>query len=466
MLKHLLSALPPASRTRNGIRYVAALFLLLFGANASFGQNAEPLPIFCGNEVFDHIVKNQYPELHQTFQATFDECQSRQFSAADRSPATIRVVVHVVWKNPEENLADSIILNQIAGLNEDYNRTNADTANLRDIFQPVAGNPQVTFELAEIVRVQTAANFQLNVLSGDLMANLKTTSQGGSNAWDPNQYLNIWVCKIQPITILGIPLGQVLGFAFPPNNLSNWPADSGAPTLGQDGVVLDFRTVGRNNPNPIANPNGGGNLTIRGRTATHEVGHYLGLRHIWGDGGLFGPNDCNQSDGIDDTPFANAQSAFDCNKTRNTCNKVEPHYGMDMPDLVENYMDYSSETCMNMFTQGQAAHIQSVLAGPRKGLVQTSSAPGWASEQATPTLFPNPARSGRVWLEIPATWQPRSVEIVGADGRLVQRIQLTDTAGTQERRLALETSGLQAGWYAVRVQTNTRVWVQQLLLLP
>jgi len=434
---------------------------LLFVANFAFGQTNAPLPILCGNEVFDHILKNRYPELRQAFQAGFEENLNRPPAAGDRSPKTIRVVVHVVWNNPEENLADSIILNQIAVLNEDYNRQNADTANLRPAFQPVAGNPQVSFELAEIVRVQTSALFELDLFGTSVFANLKTTAEGGSDARDPNKYLNIWICKIQPIAFGGITIGQVLGLAFPPNNLGHWPPDTGAPTPEQDGVVLDFRVIGRNNPNLIAIPGGTGNLVVRGRTATHEVGHYLGLRHIWGDGGILGqPNDCNQSDGIDDTPFANAQSAFDCDKTRNTCPNVEPFYNSDMPDLVENYMDYSSEACMNMFTQGQAGMIQNVLDGPRKSLVQTSSSPAPLAEGTLPILFPNPARAGRTWLSLPAGWQPRAIDLFGPEGRIVRSVPVSDPSG----QLALDTGNLPAGWYAVRVQTADRVWVERLLI--
>lgn len=441
------------------------LLPLLFAVTLAFGQNNAPLPILCGNEVLDHILKNRYPELHSAFQAGFEENLNRPPVAGDRSPKTIRVVVHVVWKNPEENLHDSIILNQIAVLNEDYNRLNADTANLRPAFLPAAGNPQVTFELAETKRVQTSALFELDLFGSSILANLKTGSEGGSDARDPNQYLNIWICKIQPITFGGVTVGQILGLAFPPNNLGHWPPDTGAPTPEQDGVVLDYRVVGRNNPNPIAMPDGTGNLVVRGRTATHEVGHYLGLRHIWGDGGVLGlPNDCNQSDGIDDTPFANAQSAFDCDKTRNTCSKIEPFYSTDMPDLIENYMDYSSEACMNMFTQGQASLIQNVLDGPRKSLVQTSSSPVPVAEAALPVLFPNPARGGRTVLSLPAGLHPAAIELIGPDGRIVRRLPAAEFSGKTERQIALDTQPLSPGWYAVRVQMPDRVWVERLLV--
>jgi hypothetical protein len=426
------------------------------------GAQQNALPVFCGNEALNYIVQNQYPELHQAFQSSFDENLHRH-PVTDRSPVTIRVVVHVVWKNPEENLADSIILNQIDVLNEDYNRENPDTANLRPAFQTVAGNPQVRFELVEIVRVQTNTNFELDLTNNQILANLKKSSQGGSDAWDPTAYLNIWICKIQPITFGGLTIGQILGFAFPPNNLNHWPANSSAPSLDQDGVALDFRIIGRNNPNTVQIPGGTGNLTVRGRTATHEVGHYLGLRHIWGDGGILGlPNDCNQSDGMDDTPFASAQSPFDCDKNRNSCSKVETFYGMDMPDLVENYMDYSSEACMNMFTQNQAAMIQSVLAGPRNGLLQVSADNTPELADAQPQLFPNPTRGG-AWLRIPANWNPRAIELFSLDGRLMQR--LPAPAAGAETQLAINTQNLLPGGYAVRVQTAGQVWVERLVVL-
>lgn len=438
------------------------LFAFLLMATFARAQNA-PLPVLCGNDAFDYILRHKYPDLHQAFQASFEENLKRAPAVSNRSPLTIRMVVHVVWKNPEENLADSIILSQIAVLNEDYNRENADTANLRPVFQPVAGNPQIKFELAEIVRVKTTGTFKLNLSTGDLMSNLKSGNQGGSDPWDPSAYLNLWICKIQPLSLGGIPLGQILGFAFPPNNLSHWPADSGAPTANQDGVALDFRVVGRNNPNTVEIPGGTGNLVVRGRTATHEIGHYLGLRHIWGDGGLLGlPNDCDQSDGIDDTPFANAQSAFDCDTSRNTCAQVEPFYGMDVPDLVENYMDYASESCMNMFTRGQVNMLQSVLAGPRSGLVQASSGTAQTAPEAQPKLYPNPTRES-VRLYIPADWPAiTAIDIAGVDGR-IQALPLPP--GTKGGQVDLDTRNWPAGWYVVRVQTANGVWTERLVVM-
>ncbi len=456
----------------SSFRFVGAFsFSLLWVApfSTSFAQYAQPMPVLCGQDIFLHIVREYHPDLHKAFDVAFENCRAdalrKDGAVQDRTVLTIPVVLHVVWKNPAENLHDSILFDQIAVLNEDYLRLNADTGNLRALFRPVAGNPQIRFEVDEIRRVQTTANFQLNLLTGDLMANLKNSAQGGSTAKDPSRYLNLWICRIQPISILGIPFGQILGFAFPPNNLPNWPANSGAPTPGQDGVVLDFRTVGRNNPNPMPNPSGtGGNLVIRGRTATHEVGHYLGLRHIWGDGGgLLSPtNDCNQSDGIDDTPFANAQSPFDCNPGRNSCVKVEPYYGTDMPDLVENYMDYSREDCMNMFTKGQVNHMRAVLQGPRKELVQSSNTP-WVAAQPNPLLYPNPASGGVFWLKVPAAWRFSHLSLFAADGRLVVERRL-EQDGQEDVRLVVEPAS--TGWHFVYLRKGANLWIERVFLQP
>ena len=234
-------------------------------------------------------------------------------------------------------------------------------------------------------------SIEIDLLSGNLIPEVKHTEDGGNDAWDTDSYMNIWVCHIQPITIGPIVLGQILGFAFPPNNLGNWPPDSGAPNPAEDGVVIDYRVFGPDNPYPLEIPGGTGNLVVKGRTPTHEVAHYLGLRHIWGDGGTFGPNDCDQSDGVDDTPFASSESAFDCDITKNTCTGIDDFYGLDMPDLVENYMDYASEDCMNMFTKGQVEIMRNVLTGPRSGLLETTAVLSPESERLTWTISPNPA---------------------------------------------------------------------------
>ncbi len=430
---------------------------LFFFLLCSLSARAQTPAILCGNDIFNNIVRTRHPELAAGFDATFEA--ARQAKAQPRSPLTINVVVHVVWKDAAENLSDDIIYDQIAVLNADYNRLNADTGNLRPQFQPVAGNADIHFNLAAIERVQTSQLFEVDVLGNSLLTELKHNSQGGSDAWDTEHYLNIWVCKIQPLAFGPLVLGQVLGFAFPPNDLSNWPADSGAPNADEDGVVIDYRAFGSNNPNPLEFP-GVGAITVKGRTPTHEVGHYLGLRHIWGDGGLLGPNDCAQSDGVDDTPFANAQSNFDCDITKNTCPQVEAFYGADMPDLIENYMDYASEDCMNMFTKGQVDLMRNVLTGPRSGLLDAVSTQQPELAAAGFRLSPNPA-NGRVRVDLSeAAASGSSLNLYSAEGRLLRSLAVPEGAAYEW----LDLNGLPAGLYMVQLY-NGGHWAAERLVV-
>lgn len=442
------------------MKQLLTLLLCTAGLCTLQAQTA-PLPIICGNEILSHVVKEKYPELDAAFRTTFEEAKRNGHQAIrERSPLTIQVVVHIVWNDAEENLTDDLIEDQIRVLNEDYNRLNADTADLRQEFDFVAGNADIHFELAEIVRVETNTLFEIDVLSGDLASNLKSSASGGSDGWDTEHYLNIWVCKIQPTVIFGLEIGQILGFAFPPNGLDHWPAGASAPTAGQDGVVIDYRVFSSINPNIVEIPGGGGTLTVKGRTAVHEVAHYLGLRHIWGDGGLLGPNDCAQSDGVEDTPFASAQSSFDCDKTKNSCEQVELFYNEDPLDLVENYMDYASEDCMNMFTKGQVEIMRGVLTGPRAGLLSSV-----ATHQpvAGPDfrISPNPAQDrALLTFELPQQ-SDVSIRVVSAEGRTVLEVP-SQQLPSGHQQIALDTRRLPAGMYFVEVHATGVSNVQKL----
>lgn len=399
------------------IKQLIICTLLLFWLTPNFAQHIHNDR--CGHDILMNALQANHPEIAQSINETYQSALQSGTSSG-RENLKINVVVHIVWKNPEENLSEELIQQQIDILNADFNRQNEDAGNLRSIFEEVAGEANIEFVLAGVERVQTTEDFAVSLLGADVLPKVKYTDQGGSSAWDTEKYLNIWVCHIQPLVIFGVPLGQILGFAFPPTGLPNWPAEANAPTASDDGVVIDFRVFGKDNPNPIVVPGTTENLIVAGRTPVHEVGHYLGLRHIWGDGGTFGANDCLQSDGIDDTPFANAQSNFDCDLTKNTCFGIDPFWGLDMPDLIENYMDYSSETCMNMFTKGQVELMRNVLMGPRKGLIEGSSNVDLSyGEKMNWSLYPNPAVN-----QVTLAWeeeldQNAIVEMIALDGRSI-----------------------------------------------
>ncbi|MCB0598047.1 MAG: zinc metalloprotease, partial [Phaeodactylibacter sp.] len=257
---------------------------------------------------------------------------AQQHQRAVAGVITIPVVFHIVYDNASENVTDAQVLSQIAVLNEDFRRTNIDAANTPGVFESVAADVEIEFCLATvdpggspttgITRTATATTTPYATRD-----DVKFTSLGGKDAWPTGDYLNIWVCELS---------GGTLGYAqFP-----------GGPAA-TDGVVLDYRYVGSGSP---AIP-----PYDLGRTATHEVGHWLNMIHIWGDG------DCSVDDEVGDTPTAGAPNytdGGDC--TFPGPNSCDDGAG-DLPDMIQNYMDYSEDICMNLFTQGQKTRMRALF---------------------------------------------------------------------------------------------------------
>lgn len=266
----------------------------------------------------------------------------------------IPVVFHVVYHTSDsvnQNIHDSLIYSQLQVLNEDFRRMNADAPNTRNIFDSIASDMSVEFCLATVDPLGNSTNGITRTLTttqhylSPFNQSVKADATGGKDPWPTDQYLNIWVCDM---SFLGNPI--VLGYA-------QFPGDD--PTT--DGVVIQYQYIGRTLYTSTAPSN-------LGRTTTHEVGHWLGLRHIWGDG------PCTADDFVWDTPNATGQSNFDCDTTKNTCDDLGNLYwgNMDPPDMVENFMDYSADDCMNMFSNGQRDRIWSFLMTDRVGLFSSN----------------------------------------------------------------------------------------------
>jgi len=340
----------------------------------------------CLHDLGIHQMEAQFPGYQDAANKTFEDAKN-SVSPRINDIYTIPVVVHVVWKESEENIPMDQIEDQIAELNRCYRRQNPDTSNMRPIFDDIASDPMIEFELVDVVRVETAAEFQpeFSFVGSGMPDHVKETVNGGSDAFDTNHFMNIWVCRIQPLSILGTE-SPVLGYAYPPVGLSNWPDGSAAPSRELEGVVVDFRTFGKGLTYEIPQI---GSLPMEGRTTVHEVGHYLGLRHISGDGisgVLLGTPDCDADDGLNDTPNQGLQSQFNCDPTQNTCTDASN----DRPDMIENYMDYSLETCQNTFTKEQTAIMRAVLEGPRSGLLDGASSTNDLALKADVRVYPNP----------------------------------------------------------------------------
>jgi hypothetical protein len=252
---------------------------------------------------------------------------------AKKGPITIPVVVHVVYRTAAENISDAQIKSQIDALNRDYSAMNADKVNTPGVWAGLLQDSQIRFALTTkdpkgkpttgITRTKTKA------FAFTTHDKVKHVATGGADAWPSSKYLNLWACTLSD---------DLLGYAqFP----------GGDPAT--DGVVIlntAFGTTGT-----AAAPF---NL---GRTATHEVGHWLNLNHIWGD-----TSDCSGTDHVADTP--NAQFP----------NYHVPHFphvscgNGPSGDMFMNYMDYVDDKAMVMFTHGQVARMQAALAGPRSSI--------------------------------------------------------------------------------------------------
>lgn len=430
------------------MKYILLPILALLSVSASAQHER------CGTPQAIQYQDQLTPGYAQMVRETFESAKANQNKS--NSIYTIPVVIHVVYNTPEQNLPDSVLLNQIEILNQDYNRENPDTVDLRSEFLPIAGDPQIKFQLAQIdengmpttgiTRTSTGTTSfgSLAVLGGSFadLEMVKSTVDGGHDPWDQSRYMNIWICNMA-IDFFGQQIPAILGYATPPPGLPNWP---GGSTNGlSDGVVLQFQAVGSNNPNPL--DTGGGIIDVEGRTATHEVGHYLGLRHIWGDG------DCTEEDGVDDTPNADAESQQDCDPSKNTC--TDNIIGMDLPDMIENYMDYSAETCQNSFTQGQADLMHGVLDGPRFDLVNNNPASIFENDVIAWNVLPNPT-DGMVRIE--SEELVKSVEIFNPQGERI----VINTPNAQSDMIDL--SSFATGVYIVRISNGVSFAHKRLVL--
>lgn len=251
----------------------------------------------------------------------------------------IPVVVHVIHNGTAvgtgTNIPTGQIETQIRILNEDFRRLNPDRFQTPEEFLPVAGDANIEFVLAKqdpnglptdgIVRVQGPKSVY-TPSDAPLIGQL--------SLWPPEDYMNIWVVPlVSPfIGYASFPISDLPGLNFPPNSRET------------DGVTIDYRYFGE-----------GGNAVAgsRGRTTTHEVGHFFGLRHIWGDGG------CEVDDFVTDTPNQDGSNLI--------CRTDNPRITCNTRDMVENFMDYTADQCMNIFTKGQIERFDVVLASsPRR----------------------------------------------------------------------------------------------------
>ncbi len=311
---------------------------------------------------------------------------------------TIPVVVHILYHQPSDNIPDQRVFDQIAALNAYFRRLHADTVNTPERFRNVAADCEIEFKLAisDPRRRSTTGIIRKYTPIPLWEANdkMKMSSEMGSDAWDSEKYLNIWVVNLK----------RQAGYATFPGG----PAEL-------DGIVLNFGSFGLN----------AGYGYELGKTAVHEAGHWLGLKHIWGD-------DYCGNDGVDDTPTQNNFTMGCPTGVRTSCGN-NPN-----GDMYMNYMDVTLDGCTNLFTEGQKERMHALFqpGGGRNKLLYSTGlnppliaeipveepAPRWLQ----PRLYPNPAAS-EVTIDISydTRWIGKTLQLTNFQGQSIMQVTIT-----------------------------------------
>lgn len=341
-----------------------------------------------------------------------------------RSAGTVRiiqipVVIHILYHTPEENVKTERILDQLKALNRDYRRKNADTISTPAAFVSVAADMEIEFVLAKsdpagrstsgIVRKYTPVKYWE---SDD---KVKFNASYGDNAWDASSYLNIWICNLR----------DAMGYATLPGS-----------DPAKDGVVISYTTIS----------NSGSKQGNNGRTLTHETGHWLNLYHLWGD------TYCGD-DLVDDTPRQSTYTPGCPTGIRRTCGNNQSG------DMYMNYMDFTNDACMNLFTQGQKQRARALFEpGGYRSSILKSKALNLSTIEAAPVpdyypqwldvqIYPNPATNRlNVYLEYDERWRGNVLSVIDLNGRIWMKKMIS--ADVEQ----IDISKLSPGIYFIRTE--------------
>ncbi len=298
----------------------------------------------CGTMTVLEQQLNAKPALREKYIQQRDQITEKLKNNSDKTAnlrtnaaVVVPVVFHIVLANPNV-VTNAQILRQIDSLNKDYSSTNGSSGNVPAWFQSIKGTSNIQFCLAQRTPSGEETNginrVSTNVPVFDLDNRIKTTSQGGQDSWDTEKYLNIWVCEQD---------NGIIGYATFPTTTD--------PIY--QGVVIDYRSL----------PGGSYAEYNGGKTLTHETGHFFGLYHIWGDD----DGRCSGSDFVDDTPNqADASEGCRTGKFADSCS------GAGNGINYQNYMDYSYDRCLMMFTKKQAERMDLIFNQYRSSLASSN----------------------------------------------------------------------------------------------
>lgn len=350
-------------------------------------------------------------------------------ATALKAQANFPVVFHVLYQNAAQNIHDSILQHQLDVLNEDFNAANADLVNVPAVWQPLIGNMQITFQLATIDPLgnPTTGVERLQVVAPPSTQNYCDAAQGGLAPWPDTAYLNIWIFNLG---------SGLLGYATFPSAPSTCP-----------GLVLDNNIVGRNDPNQFAPYN-------KGRVATHEMGHFLGLYHIWGDDG----NACSGTDFIADTPNQADETYGDPGVGTVITDQCSP----TAPGIMwMNFMDFSDEAAICFFTLGQVVHVQGVLNTYYPSFMTVGINDPMNPELPAFNVFPSPNNTGLFQVNRKVANSKTSVEVYDLQGRMILAPTYFENGSTT---MQVDLSGFTNGAYSFVIRTENEVETKRVVI--
>ena len=413
------------------------LFILLLISTGAFAQSTSKRQ--CGTMQHLSFMKKQNPQIETEMQQYNQKLDEWIYSNLNQNHSssvgiTIPIVFHVIYNKADENISDAEIKSQIASLNADLTGTNADASKIPAVFKDIADSPEIQFCLAGrtpddkpttgIVRIETTrTNWE-----GEL-DDMKFKAKGGDDAWDPSRYFNVWVCHIKE------------GDGYQIAGVAEFPKATVTNTYG---CVLDYRYTGGVN-------------SIQ-RVATHEAGHCFNLHHIWGD------NECGD-DRISDTP-----PQKDCNFGCPVFPHVTCNNGPN-GDMFMNYMDYVDDSCMNMFTKGQAIRMLAVLNIPPYNSLKTSNGctpvgtnavDNFLTIENTLDAFPNPSNG---IINFSFTINNKSsylIEIRNLLGQEVFKDIIFDRSGNYKQSVNLQQHG--KGCYSITVTNENTIQAKKIVI--
>ena len=398
------------------------------------------------------MMKQQDPGLEARMVAL--EAQTQEYiknnpPSAQSVVITIPIVFHIVWNTTAENVSDDCIHAQLAVLNADFRKLNSDWTKVTQTgWAALVADCEINFCLATvdptgvattgITRTQTT----VTSFSNDAVKYTAPAGSGGHDVWDRNKYLNIWVCDLS---------GFTLGYAqFP----------GGAATT--DGVVIDYQYM-------VGSAGCGTAPYNLGRTATHEIGHFLDLYHIWGDdsnldGTCNASDACTGSDQVTDTP-----NQCDCNYTTwatgtvktDICSPSSPGY------MWMNYMDYTNDAGLYMFTAGQKARIVAAMDGSTRVGLKTSAVTNCApvginefSSSDNISIFPNPS-TGEVSITTMSNIHSMDLKVYNAIGDAVVTKKMNVSASGETK---INLSNNPNGIYLFQIKTSEGTTTKKIII--